>query len=151
MKRFHSNLQKVLEICQQQSRMAELELARERSRWRHAQERAQQAAGRLEEIRIDVNRALQQARQMTVILGMHQHLAAADDSLQKMNVECREAEQLCEQARAKYQECHSKVERIERIVEQQRTEYRRDVLLEQQAAMDDLAVFRWQPPEVEKH
>jgi len=150
MKRFHSNLQKVLEICQQQSRLAELELARERSRLRHTQKLAQQAAEQLEEIRTDVNHALPQARQMTLILGMHQHLAVADEHLQKMNAECRKAEQLCEQARARYQECHSKVERIERMIDQQRSDYRRDALREQQAAMDDIAVFRWQPSEIQE-
>lgn len=147
MKRFHSNLQKVHDICHQQSRMAELELARARSLLIIAQQNVQLAVNELEQAREEVNRALKHTRQSSLILGMHQHLGAAGDRVQQREHECQKAAQACELARVKYQEAHSKVERIARLIEKQQTLHRRDVLLDQQRAMDDVAIFRWREPE----
>jgi len=146
MKRFHSSLQKVFDICTQQSRMAELELARAQSRQSAARQRVDESAGQLEQARQEINRALPDSRQLTVILGMRQHLAAAEDRLALLQQELEQVQQLYQQARQTYQEAHSKVERIEKLIEKQRVDYRREQLLDQQRAMDDLAIFRWTPP-----
>jgi len=146
MKRFRSNLQKICDLCSQQSRMAELELQRSQSAWTAAQRCVQAGISQLEQRRQEINQALPHARQMTIILGMHQHLAAAEDELAQFNHQCRLAEKECEVARKKYQEIHSKVERIERLIEKQREEYRREILLEQQRATDDVSIFRWKQP-----
>ncbi|WP_437226269.1 flagellar export protein FliJ [Planctomicrobium sp. SH661] len=148
MKRFRSSLQKVHEICRQQSRMAELEMARAKSTWMTAQTRVEVAIDELETARRDVNRAMLQARQSTVILGLHQHLGAASDRVTTAQNDCLKAEQVFEVARSKYQSAHSKVERLERLIEKQKEAYRRDMLQEQQQAMDDVAIFRWKQPEL---
>lgn len=125
--------------------MAELELARAQGREAAARQRVNEAVLLLEQTHQEVNRALVRSRQMTVILGMHQHLAATEDRLILLRKELEQAEKLSTQARQKYQETHSKVERIEKLIDKQRAEYRREMLLDQQRAMDDVAIFRWTP------
>jgi len=147
MKRFRSKLQKVHDLCEQQRRMEELEFARTRALLTAAQQRVRDAVFSLELARTDAGRALKQARQISIVLGAHLHVAAAMDHVTSMEQACSAAEKVCEQARLKYQESHSKVERIERLIEKQRAEHRRDALLEQQKAMDDVAIFRWTQPE----
>jgi len=146
MKRFRSSLQKIHDLFFQQSRMAELELERARAAWMLAQQCLQAGTAQLEQRRQETSRAFLHARQMTFILGMQQHMAAAEEELVRLDHQCQKAEQYCEAARKKYQEIHSKVERIDRLIEKQRDAYRREMLLEQQRSMDDIAIFRWNPP-----
>lgn len=99
-----------------------------------------------ERVQVEVNQVLRTSRQPIALMGLYQHVAAAGDEVQNRQNDCVKADEVCEQARVKYQSLHSRVERIERLIEKQRETYRRDMLLEQQKMMDDVAVFRWTPP-----
>lgn len=147
MKRFHSNLQKVFDISEQQRRMAELELTRAVSLQRAAELEVVYARRQMEKVRLEVNQALLVSRQSTVMIGMYQHISASQEAVQKLQQAATQAAQVCDLARTKYQTLHSQVERIESLIQKQREMYRREMLLNQQHAMDDVSILRWTQPE----
>jgi flagellar export protein FliJ len=149
MKRFQSRLQKVHDILQQQCRMAELEFARARAQLSAAEQKVEQAIEEFHAARQDVRSALLTTQQISAILVMQQHLDAAQSGIQKRKTERDQAEQVCQQARQKYQSIHSQVERIEKLIEKQREEHHQEMLKGHQQTLDDVALFRWNAAERE--
>lgn len=143
MKRFHSPLQKIHAVSQQQRRLAELELARRLV----AYEAARAAATRLSEERdaaIDeLGRFRSGPRQQALLLGLLARVELLEEQLQAARRRVVEAGQARDAARAACADRNSREERLARLIERQRAIHRKEAFKEQQALIDDVSAGRW--------
>ncbi|WP_437187020.1 flagellar FliJ family protein [Planctomicrobium sp. SH668] len=143
MKRFHSPLEKVKGILDQQSHMAELRLAQATVSHQHAIQAEKIAAEQLESAHATASIAIKQASNVLMILGIQQHLLVAAEELQKQQGHVDSTAKIRDESRQQFQLLHSKVERLEQLIEKQKSEHRLERLLEEQKGMDDVSISRW--------
>ncbi|SFI26118.1 flagellar export protein FliJ [Planctomicrobium piriforme] len=143
MQRFQSPLIKVHALCEQQSRQAEIELARAVALRTLAKQSVANAEAALEGARTAGSQAMRQPLQTSILHGVQNHIAAAAELVQTTIGQLAAAEKICQTAQQKYQALQARVEGLSRMLDQQRAEYRKQVLKAEQNAMDDVAAFRW--------
>lgn len=147
MKRFQSNLTRVQTLCRQQSRLAQMEVARNLAIRDQAQRTLSAAVASLESAAASAAPALKRVSQISLIQGLQQQLAAAQEQVAAAEKHCQAAQHALDRAQATYQELHSKEERLSQLIEQQRTAYRREMRQQQHGLVQEAAVLRWTRPE----
>jgi|GEM_PF-3493288 flagellar export protein FliJ len=147
MRRFSSPLIRVRDVCRQQRQMAELELARCIAARNQSQEQVAQAEHQVAAAQAGISAAFRQSNPSVFLQNMLNHLAGTQDQLQFALQQLQTAEQTVQTAQEHYQTAHSKVDRLDRLLDTQRAAHRQETLLAEQNVISDTAVFRWNGPE----
>ncbi len=145
MRRFHSPLLKIQAVYEQQRRLAEIELSRALSRQREAEEHVQASHDAWEASRQMVASLLRQSVNASMLSGAQMQIVVAQETLEQARTQLQEAAQAVLAARTIYQGFNSKVDGLTKVLDEQRAEYRQDVMKDEQIVMDDRAGFRWKP------
>lgn len=147
MRRFQSPLLKVHALFEQQSRLAEMELARAVSLQHQAAQSVSDAEAELESAREVAAQTMRLPLQTAFLHGVRNHVGAASDRLEQCRLQLIEKQEATQLAREAFQAVKSKMESVAQLLEKQRAEHRIEALKSEQSAMDDGAVFRWTGPE----
>ncbi|WP_437194002.1 flagellar export protein FliJ [Planctomicrobium sp. SH527] len=147
MRRFHSPLLKVHALFEQQSRLAEIELARAMSLQHEASRNVLNAEAELESAREMAAQTMKLPLQTAFLHGVQNHVGAAADRVEQSRQQLVEREAATQLVREAFQTVKSKLESVAQMLEKQRAEHRIESLKSEQSAMDDGAVFRWIGPE----
>ncbi len=145
-RRFSSPLLKIRAVCEQQSRLAEIELGRAINIQNQAEQRVIEATAALDASREDVARSMRMPIISSMLLGLQQHLVTAKDRLEQARTQVHEAAVEVKKARDAYQAIQSKVDGLTKQLDRQHADYRKQMFKEQQSVMDDGSVFRWTGP-----
>lgn len=141
MKRFQSRLQRVQRVLNQQRRAAEMALIKEQQRLQTSKNQEQQFRDMIAQLQQQQVQLLMEA---DVVLVQHMQAASLNEQAQlgrNLGEQRSIAEQL-ERARRSFQELDARCQGVEKLLDQQRSEYRRECVDHEQAEIDDINMIR---------
>lgn len=145
MKKFRSPLEKVKAISSQQRRLAQLELIRCLAEESQAEQDVQAAEAQLAASYEAADKLLRTPQTGALLQTLRCRLAADDESLVLAQEVLQAARDRVTSARDVARERQNREDAVSKLIEQQYTEFRRDVQRRQQAGMDESSAARWSP------
>ncbi|MEW4526330.1 MAG: flagellar export protein FliJ [Maioricimonas sp. JB045] len=142
MKRFRSPFGRVLDIRQQMTRMAEMALARERAALETAQESLRDCQARIHRDQEQLSRTLEESGDITVIRALHHQIHLGMTRVQQARKSVQVAESAVAQALQQLQQARTDQEAVQRLVERQKEEHRKEALRDEQLQIDEAGLSR---------
>lgn len=141
MKRFQSRLQRIQRVLNQQRRAAEMALIMEQQQLQTSKNLEQQIRDMIAQLQ---QQQVQRLTEADLVLVQHMQAAILNQqTLLGQNLDEQQviAEQL-ERARKSFQELDARCQGVEKLLDQQRSEYRRECVDHEQAEIDDINMVR---------
>lgn len=142
MKRFRSPFGRVLDIRQQMTRIAELALAREQAALDAARAALRDCQEGILRDQEQLSRTLEQSGDITLIRALQLRVEQGTARLQQARQSVQAAETAVRRARQQLQRARTEQEAVQRLVERQREEHRKETQRDEQLQIDEAGQSR---------
>ncbi|MFG0332953.1 MAG: flagellar FliJ family protein [Maioricimonas sp. JB049] len=142
MKRFRSPFGRVLDIRQQMTRVAEMALARERAALESAQAALRDCQAMVMRDQEQLGRTLEQSGDITTIRSLHRQIELGLARVQQTRQSVQSVESAVREAMQQVQRAKTEQEAVQRLVQRQQEEHRRETLRDEQLQIDEAGLGR---------